>query len=234
MARFVRLPGLTDYAAAHAAQQVLLDRRIRGEIPDTVLLLEHAEVITLGRARTSASNVLVAGDVPVVAVERGGDVTWHGPGQLVAYPIVALDGARRDLHRHLHALEDAVIGLCAELGLGAGRDARNTGVWLPDRRGGPPRKVCSIGIACKRWVTWHGLALNVDVDLSAFARIHPCGLSADVMTRLADHVDPPPLAELADRLVPQLARTLGVPVDEVAVTPLSALIDAEDGASAGA
>jgi lipoate-protein ligase B len=187
------------YEEAHQLQQRILDQRIRGEVEDTLLLLEHADTITLGRARTSADNVLDAGGIPVVRVERGGDVTWHGPGQLVAYPIVAT----RDLHAHLRALEQAVIDLLAGLGLGAGRDPRNTGVWIAGK------KVCSIGIACRRWVTWHGLALNVDPDLERFARIRPCGFDADVMTRLADHLDPcPSVLDLVDPLADALERRL--------------------------
>lgn len=215
MTRFVRLPGLTDYVVAHELQRTLLEARIRDEVPDTVLLLEHAPVITLGRKRTADGNVLDAAGWPVVHVERGGDATWHGPGQLVAYPIVKLVGARADLHRHLHALEDAVIGLCAELGLHGHRDDRNTGVWLGDRAAA--RKVCSIGIACRRWVTWHGLALNIDPDLEAFARIRPCGFDASIMTRLADHLRPPPLPELAEALAAHLARTLELPPGPVEV-----------------
>lgn len=209
-----RLPGLSDYRETHALQASLVDQRIAGEIPDTLLLLEHAPVFTVGRARGAAANVLDPGDAPVVQVERGGDVTWHGPGQLVAYPIVDLRGRREDLHAHLHALEDAVIALCAELGLPAHRDPRNTGVWLPCADGAV-RKVCSVGIACKRWVTWHGLALNVDPDPSWFRRINPCGFDADVMTRLADHLDPvPALSSLIDPLARHLADALGVPLSE--------------------
>src|SRR5262249_51340051 len=119
MARFVYLSGPVPYTAAHELQRHLLDQRIRGEIDDTVLLLEHAETITVGRSRGAQSNVLAAGDVPVVAVERGGDVTWHGPGQLVAYPIVQLSGPRADLHRYLRSLEQAVMALLWEMGLRA-------------------------------------------------------------------------------------------------------------------
>jgi lipoyl(octanoyl) transferase len=212
VATFLLVPGLSPYPAVHALQRQLLEARIRDEIPDVVVLVEHASVITLGRQRSAAANVLAAGDVPVIDVERGGDVTWHGPGQLVAYPIVRLVGPRADLHRHLHALEDAVIGLLGELGLDGRRDARNTGVWLPEPDS--PRKVCSIGIACRRWVTWHGLALNVDPDLAAFRRIHPCGFGAEIMTSLARHLTPVPLlGVLAERLVPHLASALDVTVD---------------------
>jgi lipoyl(octanoyl) transferase len=212
MTDWLRLDGLSDYVAVHALQRELLEARIRGDIPDTVLLLEHAPVITVGRKRASEANVVAAGDWPVVPVERGGDVTLHVPGQLVAYPIIGLEGARRDLHRHLHALEDAVIGLCAELGVAAGRDPRNTGAWIDGR------KVASIGIACRRWITWHGVAINAHVDLSAFQRINPCGFTPDVMTRLADHVACPPIAELAERFVPHLARALDIPAGPLRVT----------------
>jgi lipoate-protein ligase B len=205
---WARLPGRAPYAQVHALQEALVDARGAGRIGDVVLLLEHEATITVGRARNAAANVLDPRGVPVVAVERGGDVTWHGPGQLVAYPIVALEGARRDLRRFLTGLEQGVIDLLAGHGLAAMRDPRNTGVWLPIE-GSEPRKVCSIGVAARRWVTWHGLALNVTPDLSRFAAIHPCGFDATVMTRLADHLDPcPPLDALALELVAPLARAL--------------------------
>ncbi len=183
----VSLPGLTDYRAVHALQRDLVERRIREEIDDVVLLVEHAPVITVGRARGAAANVLAASETPVVEVERGGDVTWHGPGQLVAYPIVHLVGDRADLHRHLHALEAAVIGLLADRGVAAVRDDRNTGVWLPDVP--LARKVCSVAI-------------------------HPCGFEAGVMTRLADHLDPcPTVNALRLPLAGHLAAALGVSWD---------------------
>lgn len=222
MTNVFQLQGHTGYAAVHALQKQLLLDRIDGRIPDTILLLEHESTITVGRARNAASNVLVA-DVPVVEVERGGDVTWHGPGQLVAYPIVDLRNRREDLHAHLHALEAAVIDVLQQLGLEPTRDERNTGVWLPD----PPRtpqKVCSVGIACKRWVTWHGLALNLDPDPDAFRRIHPCGFDAEVMTRLADHLDPcPTLDSLLQPLADRLAHHLGIPTGPVQPTTLDRL-----------
>ncbi len=223
MARFLHLTGLTDYTDAHELQRSLVDAVAAGTEPDTVLLLEHAEVITLGRKRGAEDHVLDAGDVPVVHVERGGDVTWHGPGQLVAYPIIKLEGKRADLHLHLRSLEQAVIDLLAEQGLTAGRDARNTGVWLP---GGDPeaRKVCSIGIAARRWVSWHGLALNVDVDLSHFDRIAPCGFDASIMTTVAQHSQPAPtVAELVPGLARCLARTLDVSLDTLQSVTSSAL-----------
>jgi lipoyl(octanoyl) transferase len=203
------LPGPPwPYGRVHALQQELVGQRIRGEIDDCVLVVDHAPVVTVGRGRGAQAGVLDPSDVEVVAVERGGESTWHGPGQLVAYPIVQLEGTRRDLHRHLRNLEDAVIGLLAEVGLEGRRDARNTGVWL-GCSDGVTRKVCSVGIACRSWVTWHGLALNVDPDPRVWERIRPCGFDASVMTRAADHLDPcPPLLEWVEPLYRHLATAL--------------------------
>ncbi|MEZ4319215.1 MAG: lipoyl(octanoyl) transferase LipB [Myxococcota bacterium] len=215
----MRLPGTVDYREVHALQEFLLGRRIRGEIDDTVLLLEHAPVFTVGRTRGALANVLDPGPAPVVEVERGGDVTWHGPGQLVAYPIVDLRNRREDLHLHMHSLEDAVIRLLADLGVPSGRDDRNTGVWIDGH------KVCSIGIACRRWVTWHGLALNVAPDPSWFARINPCGFDSTIMTRLADHLDPcPSLESLVEPLADHLADCLGIPRGPVETRTMDQLV----------
>jgi len=165
-----------------------------GRAPDTLLLCEHGPVYTVGRRRGAHGNVLAPGDVPVIDVERGGDVTWHGPGQLVAYPVVAL--RERDIHRWLRRLEETIIATLARWDVRGERDPRNTGVWV----GG--RKIAAIGIACRGWVSWHGLAINLTCDLTAFSRINPCGLDAASVTRLADHVTPcPPLREVKDALV---------------------------------
>lgn len=177
MARVMEL-GRRPYAEVWELQKRLVEEVAEGA-EDVVVVVEHDPVFTVGRARGAARNVLLPGDAPVLEVERGGDVTWHGPGQVVAYPILRLEGPARDLHAHLHRLEDLMIAVCADFGLVAGRDARNTGAWI----GG--RKVGSIGIACRRWVTWHGLALNVDPDLSWFTRINPCGFEAGIMTSMA-------------------------------------------------
>ncbi len=191
--------GRCSYERAWARQRELLDERIQGRGQDTLLLVEHDPVITLGRRRSAASNVLSPGDLPVLQVERGGDVTWHGPGQLVAYPVWALPEGRRDLHRHLRELEEAVIRTCSEFGLRAERDERNTGAWIDGR------KVCSVGIACRRWVCYHGLALNVAPDLAAFSTIHPCGFEAGVMTSMEDALGEDPGLEAVK---PVLARHL--------------------------
>src|SRR5207249_2062595 len=147
-----------------------------------------------------ARDHVLSDDIPVVEVERGGDVTYHGPGQLVGYPIVALAGAERDLHRFLRALEAGLIDACAALGLDAGRKAGWTGVWLGEK------KVASIGIAVRRWVTYHGFALNVATDLARFRAIHPCGLDAGVMTSLAAALGRP---VTVDETKPLVADSIG-------------------------
>jgi lipoyl(octanoyl) transferase len=177
--------GRRAYADVLELQRRICRLRISGVVPDDVLLLvEHDPVYTLGRA-TRASSLpvppehLVASGATVHEVERGGDVTYHGPGQLVGYPIVDLTRHRQDLHWYLRELEGAIIDALAELGVPAERIAGLTGVWT---RG---RKVASIGVHVKQWVTLHGFALNVDLDLSPFERIVPCGIQDVVMTSVA-------------------------------------------------
>ena len=190
----VRWLGRIAYPAAHARMAEALAQRLDGG-PDVLLLCEHDPVYTLGRARGARGNLIDPGDTPIVEVERGGDVTFHGPGQLVGYPVVGLPPGRQDLRGFLRGLESVLIEVLAGFGLEAGRDARNTGVWL----GG--QKVASIGIAARRWVTWHGFALNLTTDLAYFRRIHPCGLDAALITRLADHLSPcPPMELVSERI----------------------------------
>lgn len=175
----VRRLGRTRYEDAHRLQQELLVARAEGRCGDTLLVVEHEHVVTLGRKSPPGDAAGV--DMPVVAVERGGEATWHGPGQIVLYPIVFLPEGRRDLHAWLRGLEQVVIDALADFGVQGGRVEGYTGVWI----GG--RKVCSIGVAVRRWVAWHGLALNVHADLSRFAGFNPCGLDHRVMTNLGEH-----------------------------------------------
>src|SRR5690242_15067941 len=176
--------GTADYRDVWARQLALVEARQTGQAPDTLIVVEHPHVFTLGRRRDSQQNVLAPGDVPVIEIERGGDVTYHGPGQLVAYPIVFLDPSReeRDLHKYLRNFEEAVIRTCARANVTADREPGKTGVWTSTDLG--RKKLCSMGIACRKWVTFHGLALNVTSDLSYFARINPCGFEASVMSSL--------------------------------------------------
>jgi lipoyl(octanoyl) transferase len=174
--------GVADYREVWQRQLAIVEGRQTGANGDTLIVVEHPHVFTLGRRRESHQNVLAPGDVPVIEIERGGDVTYHGPGQLVAYPIVLLEDGERDLHKFLRNLEEAVIQTCARVGLVADREPGKTGVWTTTPLG--RKKLCSMGIACRKWVTFHGLALNVTTDLSYFRRINPCGFEASVMSSL--------------------------------------------------
>ncbi len=177
--------GQVGYLEAAALQQALVEQRQRGEIPDTFLFLEHPPVITLGRAAHDDENVLAppavlaARGVEVYETTRGGDVTFHGPGQLVGYGIVDLRDHGRDVAQYLRKLEEALIGLLAGHGLAATRHPDFTGVWL----GG--EKIAAMGVRVERWVTSHGFALNVDNELSYFDLIVPCGIRGHGVTSLA-------------------------------------------------
>lgn len=177
--------GRMGYREAHALQRHLCDRRISGEIPaDMLLLLEHDRTITLGRGTRPESLPLATEDLrrrglDVVEVERGGDVTWHGPGQLVGYPILRLTEHRQDLHWYLRQVEETLIQGLAGFGIAGGRHPGQTGVWT----GG--RKIASIGIHVRQWVTTHGFALNVCNRLDDFGLIVPCGIANVEMTTVA-------------------------------------------------
>lgn len=175
--------GLCEYPAVWERQKALVAARSQGEILDTLLLGEHPPVITLGRG-THAENLL-APHIPVVEIERGGDVTYHGPGQLIAYPIFLLPEGRRDLHRFLRDLETVIIETIAHFGLAGERNPGWTGVWVHNPGQNRLMKIASIGVAVKKWVTYHGLALNVSTDLAAFGQINPCGLESTVMTSMS-------------------------------------------------
>jgi lipoyl(octanoyl) transferase len=178
--------GLAPYAATHDLQTELVEKRKRDEIPDQLLLLEHPHVITLGRAANRA-NVLV--DEPTRAqlgVElfetgRGGDVTYHGPGQLVGYPIIKLALGRQDIRRYVRDVQETLIRAARDFGIEAEpRDGEHIGVWVGDR------KLAAIGIRISRWVTMHGFAFNVNTDLNFFQLIVPCGIRDHGVTSLQE------------------------------------------------
>ncbi len=180
-ARLLEL-GTREFGKVWQMQLELVAARQRDEILDTLILVEHPDVITLGRA-AKKENLLCPQGIPTFEIERGGDVTYHGPGQLVGYPIFQLRESERDLHRYLRSMEQALIDAVGEFGVAGTRRDGGTGVWAGDR------KLASIGVAVKRgWVTLHGFALNVSTDLSRFAAINPCGLDAAVMTSLSQCV----------------------------------------------
>ncbi|TKJ20682.1 lipoyl(octanoyl) transferase LipB [Blastococcus sp. CCUG 61487] len=176
--------GLVPYERAWEMQRELHERRVAGTGPDTLLLLEHPSVYTAGK-RTEPHERPVDG-TPVVDVDRGGKITWHGPGQLVGYPIVALPDPV-DVVAYVRRLEGALIDVCAGFGVTAGRVEGRSGVWLPadPATGRPERKVAAIGIRVARGVTMHGFALNCDPDLGAFGAIVPCGIPDAGVTSLS-------------------------------------------------
>lgn len=196
--------GRTRHAAAFQEQEKLLLRRIAGEAPDTLVFTEHEPVFTLGMRSGADTHLVWSPDrlnregVEVQRTNRGGDITYHGPGQLVGYPIVSLD-ARRDLHAYLRFLEQVLINTLTRLDLPqATRREGLTGIWLGSR------KVAAIGVAVKRWVTYHGFALNVNPNLAHFGGIVPCGIAA------------------SDGTVTSLAAELGRPIDLAEVKPILA------------
>ena len=201
------------YRAAWDFQRDLVERRQRDEIPDVLLLTEHPPVYTLGksahRENLLESPAALAGrGAEVVETDRGGDVTFHGPGQLVAYPIVHLGGWQKDVHSYLRALEAAAIDTAAWFGAAATRREGLTGVWCG--AAGTPRKLASIGVRVSRWVASHGLAFNVSTDLGWFSHIVACGIRDAAATSLeAETGRAVPLDAVADRLADAFAEVLG-------------------------
>jgi lipoyl(octanoyl) transferase len=176
---FYKNLGRMDYLAALALQEELVRRKQQESSPDILLFVEHPHVYTLGRGGKE-SNVLAPEDVPVIRTSRGGDVTYHGPGQMVVYPIIDLRSKlRKDVHRYVRNLELSVIETLKDFALQGARRPPFTGIWIGDR------KIAAIGVAVRRCITFHGLALNVSPDLSYFKRIIPCGLAWADVTSMA-------------------------------------------------
>ena len=176
----VRWLGRMEFARALALQEeIVLKKRDDGSVEDQLLLLEHEPVYTIGRA-PDQSSLLGRAHLPhpVFAINRGGQATYHGPGQLMGYPIIDLRGCGQDLHKYLRWLEQLLIDLLAEYGIAASRRESLTGVWVGDR------KIASIGVGVRHWITMHGFALNVSGDLSPFNHIVPCGINNVVMTSM--------------------------------------------------
>ena len=194
--------GVVDYTAAFQLQNALVAARIRDEIGDTLLLLEHPHVYTLGRGADASYVTNPPDGVPIHRVSRGGQVTYHGPGQLVGYPIVKLEGVKRDVSRYLRKLEGALIEALRAFDIDGARREGMTGVWAG------PRKIASIGVGIRRWVTLHGFALNVVTDLSYFDAIVPCGIEGCRMTSIAELGNPHvTVTELTDVLTDAFVET---------------------------
>lgn len=176
--------GLMDYAKAWDLQHDLWSRRVEGELPDLLLLLEHPHVFTLGR-RGNRSHLIVSPEVleamkiPIFHVERGGDITYHGPGQIVVYPILDLKDYGYRLIRYIDQLEEVILHVLKDFGIEGRRDPSNRGVWVNSD------KIASIGVAVKRWVSFHGFSLNYETDLKYFDLINACGLVGKKMTTMA-------------------------------------------------
>ncbi|MBI2357658.1 MAG: lipoyl(octanoyl) transferase LipB [Deltaproteobacteria bacterium] len=196
--------GNMDYSTALGLQERLLERKQREEFPDILLVVEHPHVFTIGRSGRDA-HVIAPGDVPVYRTSRGGDVTYHGPGQLVAYPIIDLRSKlRKAVHRHLNSIELTITQTVASFGLSAERKPPWTGIWIGNK------KLASIGVAVKRGVTYHGLALNVNTDLDYFTRIVPCGLGWAEMTSMARELGTEiPLARVREEFLRGFAQRFG-------------------------
>jgi lipoyl(octanoyl) transferase len=204
--------GLIGYADALALQERLLEARCEQRIPDTLLLLEHRPVITLGRGAKQENvlqsrEVLAMQGVELFETGRGGDVTYHGPGQLVGYPIIDLSPDRRDVRRYVNGLEEVMIGIAAGYGISAGRIAGLNGTWIGER------KLGAVGVRIRRWVTMHGFAINVTTDLSAFDLIVPCGIKDKRVTSLASELGREvAMSEVESAAVREFARVYGCDV----------------------
>ncbi len=197
------------YGAALDRQLALLDARIQDRIPDTLVLLEHPPVVTLGRAKTTANLRVTRDDLRARGIEffeisRGGDATYHGPGQLVGYPIFDLRHHGRDVLQFCRRVEAALIGTLAGFGLAGLAVPGKAGVWVGER------KIASLGISLRRWVTFHGFALNVGVDLAGFQVIRPCGEEPEIMTTMAALLGRRlAMDAVRDRVAAEFARVFG-------------------------
>jgi lipoyl(octanoyl) transferase len=198
--------GTADYESALALQDALVAARRDDLIGDTLLLLEHPHVFTLGRGADARYVLEARPGVPVFRVSRGGQVTYHGPGQLVGYPILKLEGRDRDIHVYLRQLEQTMIDALAKLGIAAARRTGLTGVWVGER------KIGSIGVGLRRWITLHGFALNVCTDLEYFGAIVPCGIAGVEMTSVKLELDREIRRRVDDREIadqPDLSQDIG-------------------------
>ena len=207
----VRWLGLVPYREALALQESLVRERAAGAIGDTLLLLEHPPVLTAGRASRPESlradpATLARHGLEMVPVARGGDVTWHGPGQIVGYPILDLKPDRQDVHRYVRDLEEVLIRVAADYGVPAGRVSGLTGVWVGQE------KLAAIGVRISRWITSHGFALNLSPDLSYFDLIVPCGIADRGVTSLARLGCAADKRDVEDRIIAQFCSVFGCEV----------------------
>jgi lipoate-protein ligase B len=210
--------GVVDYDDALAVQTAMLAARIDGSVGDTLLMMEHPHVFTLGRGADECFIVNNGTGVPIRRVSRGGQVTYHGPGQLIGYPILKLEGSDRDVTKYLRSLEAAMLDALAKFGIDAVSRSGMTGVWVG------ARKIASIGVGIRRWVTWHGFALNVSTDLSFFDSIVPCGIEGCRMTSVCEVTNRTvSVREFANAMRESFARVLNyddiIPAGAIQIAP---------------
>jgi lipoyl(octanoyl) transferase len=215
----VRRLGLVPYADGLELQRRLVEERKADRIPDTLLLLQHPHVLTVGVKKDGRAHILASPDrlqalgVDVFETGRGGDVTYHGPGQLVGYPILDLNPDRRDVHKYVRDLEEMMIRVCADYGLEAGRVKGFSGAWIRDE------KIGAIGVRISRWITSHGFAFNVTTDVDFFNLIVPCGIADKGVTSLASKLgQAPALSEVEDHVVTQFSAVFGRQAREAAAS----------------
>jgi lipoyl(octanoyl) transferase len=216
--------GRIDYRAAHDLQRGLVARRAADQIGDQLLLLEHPPVLTLGRSSDprhirASADALAARSISVERIERGGEVTYHGPGQLVAYPIIRLHERGLLIRPFVRALESALIETCAALGVRAARREGHPGCWC-DPESDAPRKIGALGLRVERGVTYHGIALNVTVDLGDFELIDPCGMPGTPSTSIDRELggSAPPTTDSVERAAWIFARSFATGIDAPLVT----------------
>lgn len=194
--------GLIDYKEAWDLQKSVHQLRVENKIDDVLFLLEHPHTYTLGKIADKENLVgdkkyLSDNKISVYEIDRGGDVTYHGPGQIVGYPIISLTNWKQDTHKYLRAIEEVIIKVCSEYSLAGSRVDKYTGVWIEDR------KICAIGIKVSRWITMHGFAFNVNTDLNLFNGIIPCGISDKDVTSLNRELKKEiPLEEIKEKIIP--------------------------------
>jgi len=220
--------GVRGYEETHAWQKSLVSLRKRGLIRDLLVIVEHPPVITLGRQTQAENLAQVDPSLPQFKVERGGDVTYHGPGQLICYQIFDLDARGRDLHAHMRALEQVVINALKAYKVTGKRVEGLTGVWVETTAG--DRKITSIGVAAKQWVSYHGLAVNLETDLQAFSTINPCGLQPEIMTSLAkltgESID---RQKFSDELIRAFSDVFSTDFSAVSLEHIAENIESEEG-----
>ncbi|MFC1931654.1 lipoyl(octanoyl) transferase LipB [Chloroflexota bacterium] len=205
--------GITEYGDAYYLQRKLLRERLEDRIPDTLLLLEHSPTITVGKSG-KLENILVSREqlaeegVSLVFIDRGGDVTYHGPGQLVGYPIFDLKERKRDAHQYIRNLEEVIIRTLNDFSIQSGRDSSHAGVWVGSE------EIAAIGLTLKKWVTMHGFALNVTTDLTPFSLINPCGFTNRKATSISRLLGQEiPMAVVKERLLTHFAEVFNAQLE---------------------